>query len=207
MQGKRQVRKSPDRLPAMLASVSITPTWRRSMTDAEIQDFVTRFAAAWAARDGNAFLDLWHPEGMLHTPLVGRTGQGKRAQSPDGGADRGGAGFRLAIAGLDLARRRRDHRVADHAQRQRHAVRLARRRQIPHQGRQESRRSGSTATPRRCARSAPARSWSRLPNSESADHAAGCAAGSSLASRWISALLIAACRVGALICAPSRSVT
>ena len=33
------------------------------MTDAEIQDFVTRFAAAWAARDGNAFLDLWHPEG------------------------------------------------------------------------------------------------------------------------------------------------
>ena len=28
------------------------------MTDAEIQDFVTRFAAAWAARDGNAFLDL-----------------------------------------------------------------------------------------------------------------------------------------------------
>ena len=30
---------------------------------------------------------------------------------------------------------------------------------------------------------------------------------SSLASRWISALLIAACRVGALTCAPSRSVT
>lgn len=42
------------------------------MTDAEIQDFVTRFAAAWAARDGNAFLDLWHPEGLLHTPLVNR---------------------------------------------------------------------------------------------------------------------------------------
>ena len=40
------------------------------MTDMEIQDFVTRFAAAWAARDGNAFLDLWHPEGLLHTPLV-----------------------------------------------------------------------------------------------------------------------------------------
>ena len=33
------------------------------MTDAEIQEFVTRFAAAWAARDGKAFLDLWHPEG------------------------------------------------------------------------------------------------------------------------------------------------
>jgi ketosteroid isomerase-like protein len=42
------------------------------MTDAEIQDFVTRFAAAWAARDGNAFLDLWHPEGLVHTPLVNR---------------------------------------------------------------------------------------------------------------------------------------
>src|SRR5258708_32299733 len=47
-------------------------TWRRSMTDAEIQDFVTRFAAAWAARDGNAFVELWHPEGLLHTPLVNR---------------------------------------------------------------------------------------------------------------------------------------
>ena len=42
------------------------------MTDAEIQDFVTRFAAAWAARDGNAFVELWHPEGLLHTPLVNR---------------------------------------------------------------------------------------------------------------------------------------
>ena len=42
------------------------------MTDTEIGDFVTRFAAAWAARDGNAFLDLWHPDGWLHTPLVDR---------------------------------------------------------------------------------------------------------------------------------------
>jgi ketosteroid isomerase-like protein len=46
------------------------------MTDAEIQDFVTRFAAAWAARDGDAFLDLWHPDGLLHTPLVNRTIKG-----------------------------------------------------------------------------------------------------------------------------------
>jgi SnoaL-like polyketide cyclase. len=46
------------------------------MTDTEIQDFVTRFAAAWAARDGNAFLDLWHPEGLLHTPMVGRPVRG-----------------------------------------------------------------------------------------------------------------------------------
>jgi ketosteroid isomerase-like protein len=42
------------------------------MTDEEVQDFVMRFAAAWAARDGNAFLELWHPDGMLHTPLVNR---------------------------------------------------------------------------------------------------------------------------------------
>jgi ketosteroid isomerase-like protein len=56
--------------------VSIISAWRRSMTDSEIQDFVTRFAAAWAARDGNAFLDLWHPEGTLNTPMVGRTVKG-----------------------------------------------------------------------------------------------------------------------------------
>jgi ketosteroid isomerase-like protein len=42
------------------------------MTDEEVQEFVTRFAAAWAARDGNAFLNLWHPDGTLHTPLVNR---------------------------------------------------------------------------------------------------------------------------------------
>ncbi|HWY24560.1 MAG TPA: nuclear transport factor 2 family protein [Nevskia sp.] len=42
------------------------------MTDLEVQDFVTRFAAAWAARDSQAFLDLWHPDGLLHTPLLER---------------------------------------------------------------------------------------------------------------------------------------
>jgi ketosteroid isomerase-like protein len=46
------------------------------MTDTEIQDFVVRFAAAWAGRDGEAFLALWHPEGLLDTPLVGRTVKG-----------------------------------------------------------------------------------------------------------------------------------
>ena len=46
------------------------------MTDAEVQEFVTRFAAAWAARDGNAFLELWHPEGLLDTPLVNRRVKG-----------------------------------------------------------------------------------------------------------------------------------
>jgi ketosteroid isomerase-like protein len=41
------------------------------MTDADTQDFVTKFAAAWAARDGEAFLAL-HPDGALHTPLLDR---------------------------------------------------------------------------------------------------------------------------------------
>lgn len=47
------------------------------MTDTDIQDFVTRFAAAWAARDPGAFLALWHPDGMLHSPLYDRPVTGK----------------------------------------------------------------------------------------------------------------------------------
>jgi ketosteroid isomerase-like protein len=47
------------------------------MTDIEIQDFVTRFAAAWASRDGEAFLALWHPEGVLQSPLYDRPVTGK----------------------------------------------------------------------------------------------------------------------------------
>lgn len=43
------------------------------MTEAEVAEFVTRFAAAWAARDGEAFLKLWHPDGVLRTPFVGRS--------------------------------------------------------------------------------------------------------------------------------------
>ena len=46
------------------------------MTSEEVQDFVTRFAAAWAARDGDAFLELWHPDGTLTTPLVDRAIKG-----------------------------------------------------------------------------------------------------------------------------------
>lgn len=42
------------------------------MTDQDLQEFVTRFAAAWAARDGAAFLAMWHPEGRLYYPLVNR---------------------------------------------------------------------------------------------------------------------------------------
>ena len=47
------------------------------MTDLEVQEFVTRFAAAWAARDGEAFLALWHPDVVLHSPLYARPVAGK----------------------------------------------------------------------------------------------------------------------------------
>lgn len=42
------------------------------MTDAEVEAFVTQFAAAWAARDGEKFLALWHADGVLRTPFAGR---------------------------------------------------------------------------------------------------------------------------------------
>ncbi|MGP0090020.1 MAG: nuclear transport factor 2 family protein [Xanthobacteraceae bacterium] len=46
------------------------------MTEQEAQDFVDRFAAAWSARDGNAFLALWHPDGKLHYPFANRAVKG-----------------------------------------------------------------------------------------------------------------------------------
>jgi ketosteroid isomerase-like protein len=42
------------------------------MTESNVQDFLTRFASAWAARDGERFLELWHPDGFLYYPLVDR---------------------------------------------------------------------------------------------------------------------------------------
>lgn len=42
------------------------------MTDADVEAFVLKFAAAWATRDGDQFLALWHPDGVLRTPFVGR---------------------------------------------------------------------------------------------------------------------------------------
>lgn len=62
------------------------------MTDADVQDFVTRFSAAWAAGDGEAFLALWHPDGVLDSPFYGRKLAGseigrlnatQREQAPD----------------------------------------------------------------------------------------------------------------------------
>ena len=47
------------------------------MTDVDTQDFVSRFAAAWAARDPEAFLALWHPDGILRSPLYDRPVAGK----------------------------------------------------------------------------------------------------------------------------------
>jgi ketosteroid isomerase-like protein len=47
------------------------------MTDQDVQEFVTKFAAAWAVRDGEAFLALWHPDGVLHSPLYDRPVAGK----------------------------------------------------------------------------------------------------------------------------------
>ena len=46
------------------------------MTDLEKQTFVNNFAAAWAARDGDAFLALWHPDGQLHYPFANRVIKG-----------------------------------------------------------------------------------------------------------------------------------
>ena len=46
------------------------------MTDAEIQIFVDAFAQAWARRDAGAFLALWHPDGLLHSPFANRVIKG-----------------------------------------------------------------------------------------------------------------------------------
>jgi ketosteroid isomerase-like protein len=46
------------------------------MTESDVADFVTRFADAWALRDGQRFLDLWHPDGTLYSPLYDRPVKG-----------------------------------------------------------------------------------------------------------------------------------
>ena len=46
------------------------------MTEIEAQTFVNDFAAAWAARDGDAFLALWRPDGQLHYPFANRVIKG-----------------------------------------------------------------------------------------------------------------------------------
>jgi len=46
------------------------------MTEVERQEFVTKFAAAWAAKDGDAFLALWQADGQLHYPFANRVIKG-----------------------------------------------------------------------------------------------------------------------------------
>lgn len=47
------------------------------MTDTDKEDFVARFAAAWASRDPEQFLALWHPDGELHYPFADRVIHGR----------------------------------------------------------------------------------------------------------------------------------
>lgn len=42
------------------------------MTESEAEAFVKRFEAAWAGRQSRAFLELWHPDGKLHSPYYDR---------------------------------------------------------------------------------------------------------------------------------------
>jgi SnoaL-like domain len=51
---------------------------RKKMTEADVSQFVTKFAGAWAARSGEAFLELWHPDGLLHTPVLDAPLQGSQ---------------------------------------------------------------------------------------------------------------------------------
>jgi len=136
------------------------------MTDAEAQDFLTRFAAAWAARDGEAFLALWHPEGVLRTPLADRPIAGHELGRLNDLLKGTGTRYRLAAPGLEPARRGGDHRVAEHASRRRTAFRLARGRQVPPRGRQDHGGAGSIWIPHRCGPPAAAISTNRYCDCE-----------------------------------------
>lgn len=47
----------------------------------QIHDFLARFAAAWSRRDGRAFVALWHPDGLLHSPLYNRPIRGNEFEA------------------------------------------------------------------------------------------------------------------------------
>jgi ketosteroid isomerase-like protein len=47
------------------------------MREEDVAEFVRDFEAAWAAKDGAAFLALWHPEGELHSPIYDRVIYGR----------------------------------------------------------------------------------------------------------------------------------
>ena len=82
--------------------MAVSPAIDTRMTDIDIQTFVTRFAAAWAARDGEAFLALWHPDGVLHSPLYDRPVLGKELGRL---ADRGRSAHRTASGSCSTGRR------------------------------------------------------------------------------------------------------
>ncbi len=42
------------------------------MTEAEAKSFVEKFEAAWKSKNGEKFLALWHPDGVLHSPHYNR---------------------------------------------------------------------------------------------------------------------------------------
>lgn len=49
----------------------------RAITESEAEEFVRRLTAAWAARDGEAFLAIWHPDGQLHSQFYDRVIAGR----------------------------------------------------------------------------------------------------------------------------------
>lgn len=51
------------------------------MSELEVEAFVTKLAATWAAGDSEAFRDLWHADGVLHHVLLDREAAG--AELPD----------------------------------------------------------------------------------------------------------------------------
>jgi hypothetical protein len=48
-----------------------------TMIESEAREFVAQFSAAWATRDGDAFVALWHPDGQLHSPFYDRAIAGR----------------------------------------------------------------------------------------------------------------------------------
>lgn len=47
------------------------------MTEREVEDFVVRLAAVWASGNSDDFLTVWHPDGVLHHPMLDRPLSGR----------------------------------------------------------------------------------------------------------------------------------
>jgi ketosteroid isomerase-like protein len=56
----------------MCLSVSITRNMETIDDGHGNSGFCNAICSGMGGRDGNAFVELWHPEGLLHTPLVNR---------------------------------------------------------------------------------------------------------------------------------------